>query len=180
MRTTVAFAVLLTLLASPTLANGQLDKGPTEVRRQILLRLQDEASRVTTLTVADGGTGTYTGSGLATLALTPTILPGTTDTVSLSVSLTGESAVPNLVQTETLSPGGAVHIESGGYVLDVTWAGTVLLGEQPQPLNGNPLNECCVVCEGIKTCACKVQASCGSCTAPNCNNSCTTTSLDVR
>ncbi len=51
MRTTVAFAVLLTLLASPTLANGQLDKGPTEVRRQILLRLQDEASRVTTLTV---------------------------------------------------------------------------------------------------------------------------------
>jgi hypothetical protein len=180
MRTTVACALLLGLLAWPTQSNGQLNKSPSDIRRQILLRLQDQASRVTTLTVSDGGTGTYARSGLATLGLTAAIVAGTNDVLSLSVSLAAEQPVPHVVQTISLSPGDVVHIESGGYVLDVTWAGTVLLGEQQQPFSGDPPMECCVVCEGIKTCACKVQASCGSCSAPNCNASCTTANGPVR
>jgi hypothetical protein len=34
----------------------------------------------------------------------------------------------------------------------------------------DPVKECCVVCDGLKTCACacRVEASCGYCCAPAC------------
>lgn len=179
MRTTVAFAVLLTVLAWPTRSQGQLNRTSAEVRRQIVLRLQDDVGRVTTLTIPDGGTGTYSRSGLATLGLTVTIPSDTSDVLSLSVSLAADQTAPIVVQTETLSPGGIIHVESGGYLLDVTWAGTVLLPEQQQPFSGDPSTECCVVCEGIKTCACKVQASCGSCSA-NCDARCSLSTAQAR
>jgi len=92
--------------------------------------------------------------------------------LSLSVSLAENQSAWAVVQTETLSPGEVVHIDTGGYVFDAAWEATLVLGDQQQPSGGDPSTECCVVCEGIKTCACKVQASCGSCAAPNCNASC--------
>lgn len=180
MRTTFGLVVLLTVLVWPLPSDGQLSENPAKIQRRIVLRLQDEASRVTTLTIPDGGTGTYTRPGLPMLRLTPTVQAPANEILSLSVSLESDESVPTVVRTETLSPGGLDHIEAGGYVLDVTWAAMLLVGEQRQSLSRNPPIECCVVCEGIKTCACKVQASCGSCAAPNCDSSCAATSPESR
>lgn len=60
MRKTFGLVVLLTVLAWPLPSQGQLSENPAQIQRQIVLRLQDEADRLTTLTIPDGGTGTYT------------------------------------------------------------------------------------------------------------------------
>ena len=177
MKRTVAFAVLLATLVWPTRSQGQLNTHPVEVQQGIVLRLQDEIGRVTTLTLQNGRTGTVTRPGGPALGLTPTLSDADDGVLVLFVSLVGGAAV-KAERQELLGPGAIVHIEHGGYLLDVQWLGTLVSGNEQSLLS--PPSECCVVCEGIKTCACKVQASCGSCAAPNCDSSCTLTSPEVR
>ena len=73
MKRTVAFAVLLATLVWPTRSQGQLNTHPVEVQHGIVLRLQDEIGRVTTLTLQNGRTGTVTRPGGPALGLTPTL-----------------------------------------------------------------------------------------------------------
>jgi hypothetical protein len=69
-------------------------------------------------------------------------------------------------QTPPLALGDSTRLELGGYVLNVEWIdGGTAPGDPP---TSGGASECCVMCEGITTCACRVQAPCGSC----CDDAC--------
>jgi hypothetical protein len=69
-------------------------------------------------------------------------------------------------------------VEEAGYALDVEWVDA--WESVAPPPSADSQAECCVVCSGIKTCACRVQAPCGSCCEEQCRGCSLGTGLVAR
>lgn len=160
----LGFSMALSSAASTALACGR----PASDSK-VILRLHDAEGRVTTVTVGAGGMATITKEGMATLCLRPanpadgqlvisaSLVWDASDKASLEATAT---ALPPLQQ------GSLVHLDQGGYSMDIEWVSTD--ATQGYLTDGGPSTECCVVCEEIKTCACRVEAPCGTCCASGC------------
>lgn len=166
-----SLVILATLLCSTSVATGPVRGATQHPGAGILLRLHDWFGRNTTVTVQAGGHASITWPGLSTLRLTPTIRPdGRIDiAASIEPEPTADRSADAALQPATvvtLSLGEVLPIAHGGYRLDVEW----MDAWEPVGTPASPQNqsECCVVCSGIKTCACRVQATCGSCCDEGC------------
>ena len=172
----VKLLILAVLVAS---AGGIAGQGsatrPPPAHGGILLRLHDQVGRTTAVTVQAGGYASIAAPGLPMLRLKPTMRPDGLLGIAVSI-VTDEDArtgASTATTETTVNLGGTSHVEEAGYVLDIEWV-DAWPAVAPLPSSGGQ-SECCVVCGGIKTCACRVQAPCGSCCDEECGG-CTTPS----
>ena len=167
MAITVRFGLLAILLAfaSATYSQDLPQQIPGNQVKTVVLRLQDESARFTTVTVRVGGFATMTRTGMPTLCLSPTMTADGLVIITASLTPAGDGARSASATASSQAPplalGDSTRIELGGYVFNAEWveagAGTA------EPPTSGDASECCVVCEGMKACACRVQAPCGSC-----------------
>jgi hypothetical protein len=137
------------------------------VRRLVVLGVHDTAGYRSVVTVAIGQSASITRPGLPTLVLSPRVAEDGTLHLAASLVWGSETPVPlGIAEDTALGPGGTGRVELGPYVLDVVWLEdrtvTGLIAADAD------VHQCCVVCEGITTCACRVQAPCGSCCDAEC------------
>jgi hypothetical protein len=165
--TTIPILGISFLLASLTGVSSDPAQAPQSAgsRRVVVLRLHDQAIPTALVSVAIGSSATLSMPGLPVLGISPTLLPDGRLQLTAGVrSLVGGAAsLP--ADPATMAPislGATAHVEVGAYVLDVDWVDDKSL---PQPsaaeTDGEP--ECCVICEGVGFCGCRVQAPCGGC-----------------
>jgi hypothetical protein len=165
---TVPILGLLLLFASVATSATGVDAMPQApvTRRLVVLRVQDAAGRTTVVSVAIGKAATITRPGTATLRICPTSSPDGLLTLTTSVASTNDRDVSDYVLALPIALGGVARLEVGDYALNVGWIDDRTV---ESPLGADPeVAECCVVCEGIKTCACRVQAPCGGCCDEQC------------
>ncbi len=122
-----------------------------------------------TLVVVPGSTATVTMPGGSTLALTPSL----SDTLmNLRVR-----ELPSQIQGGTeelqdftigLEPGGTAQFSYADAVFKIRWTGTREPNAAAAP--DQECNDCCITCEGIRYCACKVMTVCADCCCPQCCN----------
>jgi hypothetical protein len=63
----------------------------------------------------------------------------------------------------------ALWFQAAEHSLGIEWLGTVsAVGTEGRAIQTSQTAECCVVCEGAKICACRVEASCGWCCVEAC------------
>lgn len=152
--------------ASATYSQDLPQQIPGNLVKTVVLRLQDESARFTTVTVRVGGFATMTRTGMPTLCLSPTMSADGLLTITSSLTPAGDCARSASATVSSQAPpsalGDSTRIELGGYVLNAEWVEAGAAGTAEPPTSGDA-SECCVVCEGMTACACRVRAPCGSC-----------------
>lgn len=122
------------------------------------------------VSVAIGNAATTSRPGMPMLRLSPDVSPdGLLSLAALLVSTSSDpsSANGNASIVGPIALGGTARLELGNYLIDVTWVDDKTVADTATASEGG-LSECCVVCDGIKTCGCRVQGPCGGC----CDQSC--------
>lgn len=117
------------------------------------------------VSVATGNAATMSRPGMPTLRLSPSVSPdGLLSLVAVLASTSSDatSANANAAVVGPIALGGSARLELGNFLLDVTWVDDKTV-EDTATVSEGGLSECCVVCDGIKTCGCRVQAPCGGC-----------------
>jgi hypothetical protein len=134
----------------------------------VTLRVEEGGRWRADLTIANGGTGTVGRTGQPSLLLRPEAEFG--DRLRLIASLQPEEPDSNVASPETVVLEGVeldvpVSLDLGTYHLVVTWTGV----SSPRSASaGDGPAECCVVCNDVRFCACRVVAPCGTCCAEKC------------
>lgn len=123
-----------------------------------------------TLVVVSGRTATVAIDGHDPLGLTPIVTGG-----ELTVRV---RAIPDPVKggsdgpvdfTVTLQAGGSTEFEYADTLITIRWAGSVE-GKCAATPGQDQCGGCCVTCEGVRYCACKVVTVCLECCCPDCCN----------
>ena len=166
MRTALTVGLLLGLTALAGAAPGtDPSPQPAANRRLVTLRVHDEGSWTVVVSVAIGNAATVARPGMPMLRISPAVSPD--DLLSLTASLVSTSSDATSANTDVsdvgpITFGSTARLELGNYRLDVTWTDDKTIADTATAFDDGA-SECCVVCEGIKTCACRVQAPCGGC-----------------
>jgi hypothetical protein len=136
-------------------------------RRSIVLQFQDAAKRTTLVTVGIGQVATIATPGAPVLHISPTESSEKLLTLACSLVSADSGKVISAVLSGPIALQATTSVVLGDYFLDVTWLEEKSV--ESLALDADLFaSECCVVCEGIKTCACRVQAPCGSCCDREC------------
>lgn len=158
---------LVAILAALAGAAPRVEPNPQlgGTRRLVTLRLHDDEDRTFIASVAIGNAATTSRPGMPTLRLSPNVSPD--GLLSLAVLLVSTSSDPSSANGNAsivgpIALGGTARLELGNYLLDVTWVDDRTVADTATVSEGG-LSECCVVCDGIKTCGCRVQGPCGGC-----------------
>lgn len=158
---------LVAILAALAGAAPRVEPNPQlgSTRRLVTLRLHDDEDRTFMVSVAIGNAATTSRPGMPMLRLSPDVSPdGLLSLAALLVSTSSDpsSANGNASIVGPIALGGTARLELGNYLIDVTWVDDKTVADTATASEGG-LSECCVVCDGIKTCGCRVQAPCGGC-----------------
>jgi hypothetical protein len=166
MRTALMVGLLsvLTALAgaAPVAGPGPL---PAAGPRIVTLRVHDSGSWTVVISVAIGNAATVSRPGMPVLRIRPAVSGDGLLSVTGSLVSTADDAMPLVSEVAITGPiafGTTARLDLGSYVLDLAWIDDKTVGDTPTT-SEDPVSECCVVCEGVRFCACRVQAPCGSC-----------------
>lgn len=166
MRTALTVGLLLGLTALAGAAPGtDPSPQPAANRRLVTLRVHDEGSWTVVVSVAIGNAATVARPGMPMLRISPAVSPDDLLSVTGSLVSTTNDAMPLVTEVAIAGPvvlGSTAHLELGEHVLDLAWIDDRTVVDTPVP-SEDAVSECCVVCEGVRFCACRVQAPCGGC-----------------
>jgi hypothetical protein len=122
-----------------------------------------------TLVVVPGATATVTMPGGTTLGLTPSLSDTLMDLRVRELPSQPPSATEELRDfIIRLEPGGTAQFSYADAVIKIGWTGSGEPGAAAAP--DQECNDCCITCEGIRYCACKVMTVCADCCCPQCCN----------
>jgi hypothetical protein len=169
--TILGLLVVLTSLADTTTAQG-FDPGTQSAgtHRLVVLRVHDEADRTVVVSVVVGRAATISRPGVPMLRIGTTVSPDGLLNLTGSLMPTGGDATSTAIESAMTAPialGRTARLQLGEYAVDIAWIDDKTV-ENSAGTSGDEVSECCVVCEGIKTCACRVQAPCGGCCDEQC------------
>lgn len=166
MRSVPLVGLLLLLIALTGSAPGfSFSPGLAGSRRMVSLKIHDYAGQTVVVSVAVGRAATISRPGAPTLRITPSVTPDGLLSLAGSAVSTSTGASPVVIDNAIAGPillGGSARLELAGDSLDVAWVDDKTITDTFITTD-DETSECCVVCEGIKTCACRVQAPCGAC-----------------
>ncbi len=166
MRTALTVGLLLVLTALAGAAPGaDPSPRPAANHRLVTLRVHDEGSWTVEVSVAIGNAATVSRPGMPMLRISPAVSSDDLLSVTGSLVSTTNDAMPVVTEVAIagrIAFGSTARLELGEHVLDLTWIGDRTVVDTPAP-SEDAVSECCVVCEGVRFCACRVQAPCGGC-----------------
>lgn len=172
MRSVPLVAGLLLLLTALTGSSPGFTFGrePAAGRRMLTLRIHDYAGQTVVVSVAVGRAATIARATAPALRISPTVnSEGLLSLAGLAVSA-GTDVSSVVIDSAIAGPialGGTARVELAGDSLDVAWIDDKTITDTITTTD-DETSECCVICEGIKTCACRVQAPCGGCCDEGC------------
>ena len=158
----------LVMIVSSFSGEGRLTARSSQIVR---LQLVVDTTPVT-LSERDGGTARIDIRGQQILGMTPTLDSGVANGLNLAIvqitvsPSTGEETLQELGHVE-LKVGQTVRFDGAVAPVEIKFVGISAAGAQPPAPNG-PCQKCCVICDGIATCACAVETACGNCCCPEC------------
>jgi hypothetical protein len=165
----LAAALVGLAAAQPAAAQGEATSIPLS-RDLVTLGVRVGPSAQGRVSALNGGMATVTLPDGTKYGLVP-VIKG--QGVTLSVALITKAG--KLPTSERLTLLGQLPLERGvetrlpwsGLPIDVRWVDTTPGGPEPPPQEG-PCNQCCLVCDGVTYCGCRVDVSCGSCCCRDC------------
>ena len=166
----IAFFVMLFAAGMNSLAApGPLATSAVRADTTVVLSVTVGDRAPATLVVVAGSTATITMANGSTLGLTATLSDAQ---MTLRVrELSSESRVGTEgVQefTIALQPGGTARFDYADSVFKIRWSGSAEPGPAVAP--DQECGNCCITCDEIRYCACKVITVCADCCCPQCCN----------
>ncbi len=160
--------VAIALVATALSGEGRITAGSSQIVR---LRLVVDTTPVV-LSEREGEMARIDIRGEQVLGVIPAIDTCATNGPCLAIvqitldPATGEETLQDLWHVE-LKVGQTVRFDGAVVPVEIKLVGISAAGAQPPVPNG-PCQKCCVICDGITTCACAVETACGNCCCPEC------------
>jgi hypothetical protein len=162
-------AALVAVVGTPTPTPGP-GNGAVTQSQNTTLSVSVGGRAPATLKIAAGSRARIELPEVFQLALVPS--PGAGElTVEVRNLLVGDPAKGTLIQTLRLMPGESVTFVESGTAIDVRWVVDPLASNVSRSASTAPdgdCENCCLTCDGVQYCSCKVTTVCAECCCWQC------------